>query len=131
MDERRTDHIVLMAEAVSKRCSFKKVFLEISLNSKENTGARVTFLTKLQVLDPSFFFNKVAGLRPAILLKETLAQVFPCEFCEISKNIFLIEHLRTTASVYFKPFSFASISNVEQVNVCWVDEFILCSAECV
>ena len=25
--------------------------------------------------------------------KETLAQVFSCEFCEISKNTFLIEHL--------------------------------------
>ena len=29
--------------------------------------------------------------------KETLAQVFSCEFFEISKNTFLIEHLRTTA----------------------------------
>ena len=29
-------------------------------------------------------------MRPATLLKkETLAQVFSCEFCEISKNIFL------------------------------------------
>ena len=37
----------------------------------------------------SLFFNKVAGLRPATLLKkETLAQVFSCEFCEISKNTF-------------------------------------------
>ena len=30
--------------------------------------------------------------------KETLAQVFSCEFCEIFKNTFLKEHLRTTAS---------------------------------
>ena len=30
--------------------------------------------------------------------KETLAQVFSCEFCEISKNIFFAEQLRTTAS---------------------------------
>ena len=37
----------------------------------------------------SFFLNKVAGLRPATLLKkETLAQVFSCTFCEISKNTF-------------------------------------------
>ena len=35
----------------------------------------------------SLFFNKVAG-RPATLLKKTLAQVFSCEFCEISKNTF-------------------------------------------
>ena len=26
--------------------------------------------------------------------KETLAQVFSCEYCEISKNTFLAEHLR-------------------------------------
>ena len=45
------------------------------------------------------FFNKIAGLRPATLLKkETLTQVFSCEFCEISKNTFYTEHLWTTAS---------------------------------
>ena len=37
----------------------------------------------------SLFFNKFAGLRPATLLKkESLAQVFSYEFCEISKNTF-------------------------------------------
>ena len=35
-------------EAVTQRCSIKKIFLEISQNSQENTGARVTFLIKLQ-----------------------------------------------------------------------------------
>ena len=30
--------------------------------------------------------------------KETLAQVFSCEFCETSKNTFFTEHLWTTAS---------------------------------
>ena len=30
--------------------------------------------------------------------KETLAQVFSSEFCEISKNTFFIEHLKATAS---------------------------------
>ena len=29
------------------------------------------------------------SLRPTILLKETLAQVFSCKFCEISKNTFI------------------------------------------
>ena len=38
----------------------------------------------------SLFFNKVK--------KETLAQVFPSEFCDISKNTFFTEHLWTTAS---------------------------------
>ena len=45
------------------------------------------FLGKL--LYQSLFFNKVADLRPATLIKkETLARVFSCESCEISKNTF-------------------------------------------
>ena len=36
----------------------------------------------------SLFLNKVAGLRPATLLKNTLAQVFSCEYCEIYKTTF-------------------------------------------
>ena len=43
-------------EAVTQRCSAKKVLLEILQNSQENTE------------------------------KETLPKVFSCEFCEISKN---------------------------------------------
>ena len=41
----------------------------------------------------SLFFNKVAGF------KESLAQLFSCEFCELSKNNFFTEHLWTTTSV--------------------------------
>ena len=47
-------------------------------------------------LSQNLFFNKVAGLRPGLrpkacnfIKKETLAQVFSCKFCEISKNSFL------------------------------------------
>ena len=39
----------------------------------------------------SLFFHKVAGHN--FIKKETLAQVFSCEFYEISKNSFFIEHL--------------------------------------
>ena len=35
-------------EAVAQTCSGKKVLLEISQNSRENTCARVSFLVKLQ-----------------------------------------------------------------------------------
>ena len=31
--------------------------------------------------------------------KETLAQVFSCEFCQIFKNIFFTEHIMVTLSV--------------------------------
>ena len=65
------------SEAVARRCSVKKVAL----------GNFTKFIGKH--LCQSLFFNKVAGLRLAILLKkESLAQVIPCEFCKISKNTF-------------------------------------------
>ena len=34
----------------------------------------------------------------SFIKKETLTQVFSCEFCEILKNTFFTEHVRTTAS---------------------------------
>ena len=46
----------------------------------------------------SLFFNMVAGLGLQLIKTETLAQVFPCEFCEISKNTFFTEHIWATAS---------------------------------
>ena len=61
-------------------CSVRK---DVPKNFKKFTGKH---------LHQSLFFNKVAGFRPATLLKkETLAR-------EISKNTFFTEHLRTTAS---------------------------------
>ena len=63
-------------EAVVQRCSIKKLFIEISQNSKESTCARVSFLIKLQAEAYNF------------IKKETLAQLFSCEFCKISKNTF-------------------------------------------
>ena len=45
-----------------------------------------------------FFFNKVAGQACNFIKKETLVQVLSCEFCEIFKNTFFTEQLRTTAS---------------------------------
>ena len=68
-------------------CSVRKGFLEILQNSQENTCARVSFLIKLQA---ACNFIK----------KETLPQVFSCEFCEMFKNNFFIENLGVTASDY-------------------------------
>ena len=36
----------------------------------------------------SLYFNKVAGKACNFIKKESLAQGFSCEFCEISKNTF-------------------------------------------
>ena len=63
------------------------MFLKISQNSEENTCARVSFLIKLQTLAYNF------------IEKETLTQVFSCEFCEIFKNTFFTGRLRESASV--------------------------------
>ena len=50
----------------------------------------------------SLFFNKLAGLRPETFFKkESLAQVFSCEFCEISKNTFFYRIPPAVASVYY------------------------------
>ena len=45
-------------------------------------------------------FNKVAGLRPATLLKKSFWRwCFPVNFAKFLKTLFLKEHLWTTASV--------------------------------
>ena len=62
------------AEAVARTWSVKKVFLEISQNSQENTCVRVSFLIKLQACN--------------FIEKQTLEQVFSCKFCVIPKNTF-------------------------------------------
>ena len=40
---------------------------------------------------------KLQGFRPATLLKETLTQMFSCEYCKAIKYIFFTERLRETA----------------------------------
>ena len=56
-------------------------------NSQEKTCVRVSFLIKLQAEVSNF------------IKKETLGRMFFCEFCEISKNTFFKEHLRTTVFI--------------------------------
>ena len=48
-------------------------------------------------------FTKFTGkhlCQSPFIKKETLAQMFSCEFCEISKNTIYTAHLWRTASVY-------------------------------
>ena len=71
------------------RSSRTEVFLEISQNSQENTCARVSFFIKLQPSACNF------------IKKETLVQVFSCEFCEISKNTFSYKTPLVAASESF------------------------------
>ena len=67
-----------------QRCSIMKGILR---NFAKFTG---------KPLHHSLFLNKVADLN--CIMKETLAQVFSCEFCKYSKNTFFTEHLGTTVS---------------------------------
>ena len=52
------------AEVVVRRCSVKKVFLEISQDLQENTCVRVSLLIKLQACN--------------LIKREALAQLFSC-----------------------------------------------------
>ena len=63
----------------------EKMLLKISQNSQEN-------------LCQSLLFNKVAGLQ--LYWKNTLAQLFSYDICEIFRNKFFTEYLRATASAY-------------------------------
>ena len=69
---------VLLRIVVYQTCSVKKAFLETLQNSQKNSCARVSILIKKD-------FGK----------KQTLAQVFSCEFCEIFKNTFSYRTLFT------------------------------------
>ena len=72
-------------KAVARRCSVKKVFLEISQNSQENTRARD-------------FLNK--SCRPATLLQKSLRQkrCFLVNFAKFLRRPFFTEHLRASVS---------------------------------
>ena len=69
-------------KAVVRWCSLKKMFLEILRNSRESTCTRVFFLKFIK--------------------KETVAQVFSCEFWEMSKNTFFYRTPLVAASAYIQ-----------------------------
>ena len=69
-----------------RRCSVRKGVLR---NFAKYTGKR---------LCPGLFFNKDAACN--FIKKETLAQVFSYEFCEISKNNFFTGPLCATVSTH-------------------------------
>ena len=73
--------ILPLYRSSQRRCSIKKCVLR---NFAKFTGKHQC---------QSLFFNKVAGF----IKNETLAQVFSCEFCEISRKSFSTEQPQTTA----------------------------------
>ena len=67
--------------------------------------------------------------------KETLAQVFSCEFCKISKNTFFIDYLRVTAFVTTQlqlvKVSWISSTSIMQILLCliWTPQHIFVNTE--
>ena len=95
------------SEEVARRCSVKKVFLEIL---QENTCARVSFK------------------------KETLAHVFSCEFCEkFLRTSFLTEPLRWLLLIGLECVTIVDKMNLFQTKICvlqnsnprWLDHLSL------
>ena len=77
----------LATEIYKRRSSRREVFC------KKGVLRNFTKFTEKHLCQ-SLFFNKVAGPR-----METLAQVFSCDFCEISKNTFFSRTPLVAASV--------------------------------
>ena len=73
----------MSSEAATKAALCKKVFLDILQNSQESTCARVSFLIN------------------NFIKKDTLVQVFSCEFCKISNNTFFYRTPLVAASMSF------------------------------
>ena len=82
------------------------MFLEISQNLQENTSARVYFLIKSQV--EACNFTK----------KETLARVFYCRFCKISKST-IFYRIPPVATVVLWNF----FAKFEQIGANWFQNF--------
>ena len=61
------------------------------------------------------FFSEVRNF----IKKETLAQLFSCEFCNISKNTFYTEHLWATASALIDPDKIVNYFSVKSFWRLW------------
>ena len=93
-----------ISEEATRGVLWKTLFIKISQNPHENNCTRV-------------FFNKVAGIRTATLLKHRLWQVFSCEFFEILKNTSFTEHLQMNASEIWKVPTFPNLQMAVSVFI--------------
>ena len=119
------------SDEATPRCPFRKVFLNFFAKFIGKHLCGSPFLIMLQAFSlkeapaPKFCCRFLQILKQQVYLqnnsgrllqyrlisikiqivfkKETLAQVFSCKFCEISKNTFFTEHLWVTASFHLEP----------------------------
>ena len=104
------------SEAATGAVLQEKVFLEPWQDSQESTCTRVSFLNKVAGLR--------SGLRSATLLKKSpWLRCFP-GFYEISKNIFLTEHILATASGYSVKFYYYPHFLKRRVLLCSKMKFV-------
>ena len=85
-----------------------KVYLVKTISPKlteSGTEAQLAERSEGKVPAPFLKLNRPQTCN--FIRKETLAQVFSCEFYEISKNTFFTKHVRTTASIS-PPLDFSS-----------------------
>ena len=100
--------MVISTESVEKlRSSRPEVFCK-----KDVLRNFAKFIGKLLCQD--LFFNKVSCLRP---------QVFSCEFCEFSKNIFFHRTPLVTASVSVFPTFFPKLFFFLEYTACLIIDF--------
>ena len=84
---------------------FKKETLALVFPVNLGKSLSTSFLCTTPVAASVFGVNGFHGIQGYycnFIKKETLAQVFSCEFCETSKNTFFTERLWTTASIRSK-----------------------------
>ena len=75
-------------ETVVRRCSVKKVFVEISQNSQENTCARDSSLIKLQAEAWDFINRETLAQEWLATLKSDWQRCFPKNFAKFLRTPF-------------------------------------------
>ena len=93
-------------QKASRYCILILKYLKNTVNAFKNVVEAAAFLLitllKSSVLSVIWALKDIWGLRPKFIKKETLAQVFSCEFYEISKNTFSYRTPLVAASVVSK-----------------------------
>ena len=110
----------LKAEGVFRRCSVKKVFLEISLNSQENTCIRASFL-QLQACNFIKIENFVSTfLRTPFFLQNTTSGGCFCKSLQLYTKIrlchwcFFVNFLKIFGTLFW----WAARKNVRKKSLC-------------
>ena len=79
---------------VEPKCRKKGPTREVTMQVKADILQK---LVKLMPKNWRMFWESYCPQASNVIKKETLAQVFSCEFCGIFKNIFFTEHIRMIA----------------------------------